>query len=428
MPQTVTTLFQFPSSALGFVPVVEPGVTAAWTGSVGNPAGCLSMRAVGDLVVTNNRWALTPITWETLGVPPGATVSRAWATYQWRCLEYGGEVSTAGQVMLYTADLSSLIAPISYSGGSITGLTPTWQDVPPSGGSLWTIDPAYGASNQPMQLHVRNSLLTYFGESEVAVQLVIDNLEINVEHSTVLVEGGTVNSTSAVNGSFSVVEAAEILTFTGSVASMSAVSGQGTVIRVGTGTVASSSAVSGAFVVVAEASGAVTSVSTVTGNAILVEGGTIFTFTGLITAASVITGEFLAPKIYVEAGTIASVSVVAGGAEVITGESFTVASVSTVVGVWEVDAGFDGAIESASTVTGDAGVIEEAGLYIESGAVESVSLVELVEEHILAFTGEVNSFSRVTGEFTAENSEWVYQEGDFRMGVMRHDRVSTMVN
>ena len=106
---TVAVTFAFLSDAQSFTSNPGTSCTLAWTGSDGNPVGSLSSsRAVKGNSGADSSWTRS-LTWETLGVPVGSTVT--------------GVTSAADDTLMISNALRYIVGGGGGGGGNTLGYT-----------------------------------------------------------------------------------------------------------------------------------------------------------------------------------------------------------------------------------------------------------------------------------------------------------------
>jgi hypothetical protein len=182
---TVTKLFAFAASAEGFVATQGANSTLTWDSTTGNPAGALKARITGRSKSNANWWAYTG-TWESLGVPVGATVTaiRVSAAYT-RCTEYTtGASSTIGPYEL--RDNGGVLQATLWTGRTVTAVDAAWVAVPAQ--TDQAVPSGLQASGSTVQIRLADTLATG-ASSSAAVSSYDDQVSLVITYTASAVTG-----------------------------------------------------------------------------------------------------------------------------------------------------------------------------------------------------------------------------------------------
>ncbi len=100
---TLTKTYSFLSTSETWAGNAGTGTTDTYQAAAGNPAGALQSRISGRNVVNATAgWLITGITWESLGIPAGATITSVDGYYDWSCTEWtsGNAASASGDLVI----------------------------------------------------------------------------------------------------------------------------------------------------------------------------------------------------------------------------------------------------------------------------------------------------------------------------------------
>jgi hypothetical protein len=175
---TLTLSYTFPSSAQGWSWTSTTGgtyLTAGWTGSDGNPAGCLAVVQSGAAISeSDGRWSLGG-TWESFGVPAFSTITQVQIT---NIDEEGTSLVAGGAAGPYElSDGSTSQATILASNGFDPGTT-AWAS---RSGSAVAVPTGLQPSSSTIAFWLLNSLGAP-GNGGGTVSL--DNLSIKITYTT----------------------------------------------------------------------------------------------------------------------------------------------------------------------------------------------------------------------------------------------------
>lgn len=174
---TVTVTFDFALNAQSFTSTPGANTTMAWDNANGNPSGSLSSTITGRNLSNANKWTRT-LTYEALGVPPGATViGIGSASMQSRCTTYTtGATSTAGSVTLLDGGTTvTLAVSRNFSATDASWVT--------SNGT--TVNGLSSASTTSVTITINNTLATA-NSASASVVLKQDNLTFVITYIPVI--------------------------------------------------------------------------------------------------------------------------------------------------------------------------------------------------------------------------------------------------
>lgn len=180
---TVSKTFTFDSSLSGWtVSGGDSDTTLQYSSTGGNTGGCLYSRLYGRNKSADPHWYYTG-TWESLGVPPGATVTNIQLLgFDWRCSVWNvGNTSNPTQIRaarLYDSAGTTQIAQLSTSEPTVTATT-SYATI---SGTQQTVGSTYQASNTVVQLwgdlYLRNG-----NNAAAEVVLLMDNYSVEITYT-----------------------------------------------------------------------------------------------------------------------------------------------------------------------------------------------------------------------------------------------------
>jgi hypothetical protein len=161
-------------------------ITAAWLSSDGSPAnGCLRFTAVAKSINGHEiaSKGTTTDTWETWGVPAGATVTAIELT-NWKSRVAAFTNGTSHNFDLHVVDSGSnnVVAPYLIGGFTLpTTVNSSWVTQSTSGPQ--SVDPLFSASTQTTMLEIDYHLITPSGGATPSIDFRLDSLELTITYT-----------------------------------------------------------------------------------------------------------------------------------------------------------------------------------------------------------------------------------------------------
>ncbi|HBG81515.1 TPA: hypothetical protein DDW69_01600 [candidate division CPR2 bacterium] len=147
----------------------------------GNPAGALETRISGkNKINATAGWLLSGVTWESLGIPAGATVNSVDGQFDWRCSEYttGSSASASGDLTITDVADGNIT---TVENGVTFGVTTSWATR--NGSTAINLPAALKPSNTTIKIKLLGNLQT--GNSvSAAVARQIDNISLLIDYTT----------------------------------------------------------------------------------------------------------------------------------------------------------------------------------------------------------------------------------------------------
>lgn len=177
---TVTKTFTFLADAEGYVATAATGVTLAYNSTVGNPAGSLSASTANKNVVAAPSYWEWSGTWESLGVPVGATVTAARLTSASTiCAARSAHATTTDFGPYELRDSAAALIGTLWAGRTATGAETAWVVTPAQ--ALVTV-PNH-ASSTSVRIRLADTIATGGGGGAPDVRLHDDEVSIEVTYS-----------------------------------------------------------------------------------------------------------------------------------------------------------------------------------------------------------------------------------------------------